>query len=82
MLAARLAGEEGLEPPPWCWGYLFFGIPALSKKTVDGLACPPGKDGAFIWDSALAGFGVAAFASGKKAHGARAERSRFGFVSA
>jgi len=40
----------------------------VSKRTVDTLSCPPGKDREFIWDTALAGFGVAAFPSGKKAY--------------
>jgi hypothetical protein len=33
----------------------------VSKRSVDALACAPGKDRAFLWDVALAGFGVAAF---------------------
>lgn len=40
----------------------------VSKRSVDGLACPTGKDRIFLWDDALAGFGVAAFASGKKVY--------------
>ncbi len=40
----------------------------VSKRTVDTLSCPPGKDREFVWDTALAGFGVAAFPSGKKAY--------------
>ena len=38
----------------------------ISKRSVDALACVPGKDREFLWDDALAGFGVGAFASGKK----------------
>ena len=40
----------------------------ISKNSVDGHACPPGKDRAFLWDDALAGFGVAAFPTGKKTY--------------
>lgn len=40
----------------------------ISKRSVDGLCCPAGKDRVFLWDDALAGFGVAAFASGKKVY--------------
>lgn len=41
---------------------------SLSKRSVDGLRCPPGSDRVFLWDDALAGFGVAAFPSGKKVY--------------
>lgn len=40
----------------------------ISKRTVDALECPPGKDREFLWDDALAGFGVAAFVSGRKVY--------------
>ena len=40
----------------------------ISKRSVDALACPSGKDREFLWDDALAGFGVAAFRSGKKTY--------------
>src|SRR6516225_6204538 len=40
----------------------------ISKRSVDALTCEPGKDRTFLWDDALAGFGVAAFASGKKVY--------------
>ena len=40
----------------------------ISKRSVDALVCPAGKDREFLWDDALAGFGVAAFPSGKKAY--------------
>jgi integrase len=40
----------------------------ISKRSVDALTCPQSKDRAFLWDEALAGFGVAAFPSGKKAY--------------
>jgi integrase len=40
----------------------------ITKRAVDALACPAGKDREFLWDTALAGFGVAAFASGKKVY--------------
>lgn len=39
----------------------------LSKRTVDALVCPPDKDRVFLWDDDLAGFGVVAFPSGRKA---------------
>src|ERR1700730_842023 len=38
----------------------------ITKRAVDALQCPAGKDRDFLWDDALAGFGVAAFPSGKK----------------
>jgi integrase len=38
----------------------------ISKRSVDGLACQDGQDRAFLWDDAIAGFGVAAFPSGRK----------------
>ena len=38
----------------------------ISKQTVDDLNCANGKDRVFLWDDKLAGFGAAAFASGKK----------------
>ena len=40
----------------------------ISKRSVDALICAPGKDRVFLWDDSLAGFGVAAFASGKKVY--------------
>jgi hypothetical protein len=40
----------------------------ISKRAVDAIVCPPGKDCEFLWDDALAGFGVAAFQSGKKTY--------------
>lgn len=40
----------------------------ISKRSIDSLFCPQGKDREFLWDDALAGFGVAAFASGKKVY--------------
>jgi integrase len=38
----------------------------ISKQTVDDLNCAAGKDRVFLWDDKLAGFGAAAFTSGKK----------------
>jgi len=38
----------------------------ISKRSVDALRCPSGKDREFLWDDDLAGFGAVAFASGKK----------------
>jgi integrase len=40
----------------------------ITKRAVDALACPQGKDRDFLWDDALAGFGVAVFPTGKKAY--------------
>jgi len=41
----------------------------ITKRAVDAFRCPPGgKDRAFLWDDALAGFGLAAFPSGKKVY--------------
>jgi integrase len=38
----------------------------ISKRSVDLLHCPSDKDRIFLWDDSLAGFGVAAFATGRK----------------
>jgi integrase len=51
----------------------------ISKRSVDALICPAAKDREFLWDDALAGFGVVAFPSGKKSYVAQfrhAGRSR------
>jgi hypothetical protein len=40
----------------------------ISKRSVDAVTCPAGKDREFLWDDALAGFGVGAFPSGKKVY--------------
>lgn len=40
----------------------------ITKRAVDALECPAGKDRDFLWDDSLAGFGVAVFPSGKKAY--------------
>lgn len=40
----------------------------IAKRAVDALQCPAGRDRHFLWDDALAGFGVAAFPSGKKVY--------------
>lgn len=40
----------------------------ITKRSVDALKCPTGKDRAFLWDDALAGFGVAAFPTGRKVY--------------
>jgi integrase len=56
----------------------------ITKRSVDALACPPGKDREFLWDDAVSGFGVAAFPSGKKVyvaqyrHGGRSRRAAIG----
>jgi integrase len=51
----------------------------ITKRSVDALKCPADKDREFLWDDAIAGFGIAAFASGKKVYVAQyrqAGRSR------
>jgi integrase len=56
----------------------------ISKRAVDALECPPGRDRIFLWDDSLAGFGVAAFASGRKIYyvqyrqGGRSRRASLG----
>ena len=40
----------------------------ISKRSVDALSCPPGKDREVLWDDDLAGFGVVAFPSGTKSY--------------
>ena len=40
----------------------------ITKRAVDALRCPAGKDRDLFWDEALTGFGVAVFASGKKVY--------------
>lgn len=40
----------------------------VTKRSVDALSCPESKDREFLWDDALAGFGVAAFPTGKKVY--------------
>ncbi|MBU3887623.1 site-specific integrase [Methylosinus sp. KRF6] len=40
----------------------------ITKRAVDALKCPEGKDRDFLWDDALAGFGVAVFPTGKKVY--------------
>ena len=40
----------------------------ITKRAVDALQCPAGKDRGFLWDDALAGFGVAAFPTGRKVY--------------
>lgn len=46
----------------------------ISKRTVDAHSCSAGKDRAFLWDEALAGFGVAVFPNGKKTYVAQFRR--------
>jgi integrase len=48
----------------------------ISKRSVDALSCPVGKDRVFLWDDALAGFGVGAFPSGKKVYVAQYRQAR------
>jgi hypothetical protein len=40
----------------------------ITKRAVDALHCPAGKDREFLWDDALAGFGVGVFPTGKKVY--------------
>jgi integrase len=40
----------------------------ITKRSVDALGCPPGKDREVLWDDDLAGFGVVAFPSGSKSY--------------
>jgi integrase len=40
----------------------------ISKRSVDALACPPGKDREIMWDDDLSGFGVVVFQTGKKVY--------------
>lgn len=40
----------------------------VTKRAVDALQCPAGKDRNFLWDDALAGFGVAVFPTGRKVY--------------
>jgi integrase len=47
----------------------------ISKRSVDALACPLGKDREFLWDDALAGFGVGVFPTGRKVYVAQYRQS-------
>ncbi len=38
----------------------------ISKRSVDALSCPPGKDRDFLWDDNLKGFGCCVHESGRK----------------
>ena len=40
----------------------------ITKRAVDELKCPPGKDRVFLWDESLIGFGVVAYKSGIKSY--------------
>ena len=40
----------------------------ITNRSVSALRCPLGVDRVFLWDDALAGFGVTAFPSGKKVY--------------
>jgi integrase len=67
-----LAGNENQEAGTMAKG-------RITKRSVDALQCPTGKDREILWDDAIAGFGVAAFPSGKKVYVAQyrqAGRSR------
>ena len=47
----------------------------ITKRAVDALKCPPGRDRVFLWDGGLTGFGVAALPSGKKVYVAQYRQS-------
>lgn len=40
----------------------------ISKRVVDAIVCPVGKDRIFLWDGTLSGFGVCAYPSGTKVY--------------
>jgi hypothetical protein len=40
----------------------------ITKRRVDALRCGEGRDRVFLWDDALAGFGIGAFPSGTKVY--------------
>src|SRR5580700_9278689 len=46
----------------------------ITKRLVDALKCRPGKDREILWDDAVAGFGVAAFPTGRKVYVAQFRR--------
>jgi integrase len=48
----------------------------ITKRAVDALTCPAGKDREFIWDDALTGFGAVAMASGRKIYVAQYRQQR------
>jgi integrase len=56
----------------------------ISKRSVDALVCPAGRDREFLWDDSLAGFGVGVFPTGRKVYVAqyrqhgRSRRSNLG----
>jgi integrase len=47
----------------------------ITKRSVDALTCPQGRDRTFIWDSTLSGFGVAAHRSGRKTYAVQYRRN-------
>ena len=75
-MLTKLSGKRGSESGCQITG-------RITKRSVDALACPPGKDREFLWDDAVSGFGVA-FPSGKKVyvaqyrHGGRSRRATIG----
>ena len=48
----------------------------ITKRAVDALRCPPGRDRVFLWDDDLSGFGVAVLPSGKKVYVAQYRQAR------
>ena len=40
----------------------------ITKRSVDSLECPAGKDRTFLWDDSLSGFGVVAHRSGRRVY--------------
>ncbi|MGA2639106.1 tyrosine-type recombinase/integrase [Methylocella sp.] len=47
----------------------------ISKRSIDALQCPKGKDREVLWDDAVCGFGVVAFPSGKKVYVAQCRQN-------
>ena len=48
----------------------------ITKRAVDALACPSGRDRVFLWDSDLSGFGVAAMPSRKAPNGKKVDGTK------
>ena len=66
MISLVLLGV--LELSIFCLPNAYQDASRISKRSVDALTCPSGRDREFLWDSAIVGFGVAAFPSGKKVY--------------
>ena len=48
----------------------------ITKRAVDALTCPPGRDRVFLWDCDLSGFGVAAMPCRKAPDGKKIEGTK------